>query len=237
MAVYLFPLEFDEEIGTFPLKAPPEAKDVVDGVDKQYRWEKIARQDVYILKKRHLITGLVDSELTSQEREKIAKDLGLNDYFKYDYPVIVVLLKKSNWPIYGYFRFRSFRQVLEFLAESLKDQCEYERESVVHPSRFTDSLLAEANLKPGCLENPELTLAISSGKKVPEDSVVDVKHNGELFWVSSPRDRTDAHSQPTGWENLHPLRWDKQVFDMLYEIFQMNRVEPPVSPVLTSISK
>jgi hypothetical protein len=241
------PLEFDETIGTFPLKSAPEAKDMLDALAKQCRWEaakqgnKKDKKDKkdntdapipYVLKKRHIITGLVDSELSSTDLEKIAKDLGLNDYFKYDYPVVVVLLKKSNWPIYGFFRLRSFRQVLQFLAESLKDQCNYAREYYVNPSPFTKDLVDQQKLEP--IDNPDLTLKISSNSsgtillppKAPTDRLIDVDYNGELFWVSDLSDKTIA---PSRWDNPQPPRWNKQVFDLLYEIFQMNRVEPSVS--------
>ncbi|MCJ7664079.1 MAG: hypothetical protein MUO24_07530, partial [Desulfobacterales bacterium] len=93
----------------------------------------------------------------------------------------------------------------------------------------------------GCLDNPALTLTINSASEMTpppsRDRLVDFDYNGKLFWVSSPRDQTAASSQPTGWDNPHPPRWDKEVFSMLYEIYQFNNLAPAVSPVSTSISK
>jgi hypothetical protein len=168
----------------------------------------------------------------------------LTDYIDLDQSAVIVWFKgdekkpESNWPIFGLFRLRNFRQVLQFLAESVKDdRCGYEIELNVTPSPFTGALAAEYKLKP--IDNPALTLKISSQSRtvlIPlppmPDRIVDTNYNGEVFWVSSPQKQTEAKIE--GWENRHPSRWNKQVFDMLYEMFQMNRVEPPVSaPALT----
>jgi hypothetical protein len=232
--LHFYPLDFYEAV-----EGPPfnELKigDAIGAWEKQYFLEKIAKPDTqeesFILTKRYTITVLTDFDFFSEVKgkdkkrllDKISNDLELEQYMKMDQSVVIVLFKnkntKSNWPIYGLFRLRNFLQVLQFLAESLKQgDPGFHTEYHVTPSPFTEALL-----KRGVLDNPPLTLAISSGKNVPEDSVVDVKHKGESFWVSSPADQS--------------IRWNKQVFRLLYEIFQMNRVEPSVSPTLISVPK
>jgi hypothetical protein len=265
--LYAFPLFFDLPIeGTFRTadelkKNGINIKDTMDALDKQYYMHKMpepATQTAgFIVTKRYSFTALTDFDYAAMKDKdkkallaRIQQDFELNEFTKYDQGMIIVLLRgdsKNRWPIYGYFTVRNFRQVLHFLAESLKDQCGYGREYYVSPSKFTTDFLENVNkdskekgeqlLQPGCLDNPELTLTITSRKIPtipPSDRLVDVDYNGELFWISSPRDQG---LQPREWDNPHPLRWDKEVFSMLYEIFQFSRVEPAVSPPSISISK
>ena len=148
-----------------------------------------------------------------------------------DQSVIIVLFKvggdkkKGSWPIYGLFRLRNFRQILQFLAESVNEKDGYESEVYVPPSKFTEHFLDAHNLQP--VDNPKLTLSVTSGGTPPGDSVVQVDYNGVSFWVSSLPAETIKHSQ---WDEPRPPRWNKQVFALLYEIYQMNRIEPAASP-------
>jgi len=228
-----------------------EMKNIIAALKPKYYWKQKTdpeyEKKTYRLKKRHRVISLLNFDFTKMCEQnqkallnKIENDLGLREYLEIDQGVIIVILqgsekKKNEWPIYGLFRLRNFRQVLQFLAESLKDQAGYEKEYNVAPNGLTEKFLDNADVakvKFGDLDNPPLTLTVTSGGTRPEDSVVDVDYNGELFWVSSPQKQTEPKIE--GWENRYPLRWDKQIFDMLYEIFQFNRVEPSVSaPSLT----
>ena len=216
-----FPLEFDQDIeGTFST-VKPTPKDMIDALDKQYRFtETDGPRKGFKLTKPYTILALSDFPLNKLDKatlKKIAKALELSDYIKLDQSVIIVLLReKTNWPIYGLFRLRNFTQVLQFLAESLNKDPGYHREYDVAPSRFTEAL---APLQPGVFDNPPLTLEILSGKIPTREVAAAVDYNGESFWISSSQ------------------RWNRQVFNLLYEIFQMNRIEAPVSPTLVSIPK
>jgi hypothetical protein len=241
--------------GTFRAAKTLEAKDIKDTLDafeKQYRWKKVTEGKGFRLTKRYPFTALTDFDYAKMEEKdkkallkRIQGDLGLDEAIKFDEGMIIVLLRgddKNQWPIYGLFTLRNFRQTLQFLAESLKDQRGYGREYDVAPSQFTTELLEKEKLQPRCLDNPPLTLAITSRMIPtipPRDGVVDVDYKGELFWVSSSPGQTGAPPQPPErkWDNPHPPRWDKEVFSMLYEIFQFNRIEPAVSPPSISISK
>jgi len=268
--LYPFLLSFDLPIeGTFRTadelkKNGISIKDTMDALDKQYYLYEIPKSTTqtagFVVTKRYSFTALADFDYALMEDkdkkallEKIRKkDFVLDEFTKYDQSMIIVLLRgdpqTNRWPIYGYFTLRNFRQVLHFLAESLKDQLGYEKEYDILPSLFTtkmlDSLELRLKLPYGCLDNPALTLTIASRKIptiLPGDRLVDVDYHGESFWISSPPDQSAASlqqpEQGRQWENLHPLRWDKEVFSMLYEIFQFNRVEPAVSPPSISISK
>ena len=221
-----------------------EMKDIIAALEGKYHWEKSSKpgkkEEAFILNKRYTIIALTDFEMAKdlemmckEEKksflDKIFKDLELSNHMELDQSVVIVLFKgdkkKGSWPIYGLFRLRNFRQILQFLAESVNEKSGHEREVYVPPSQFTEDFLAAHNLQP--VDNPPLTLSVTSGGTPPGDSVVHVVYKGQSFWVSSPPAETIKHSQ---WDKPRPPRWDKQVFGLLYEIFQMNRVEPAASP-------
>jgi hypothetical protein len=236
-------------------------KNIVAALDGKYYWKKTTepgeKEAAFILTKRYSVTALSDFDMEKMDPndkkkllQTIQRDFELDDAAKFDEGMILVLLRgdeNNRWPMYGYFSLRNFRQVLHFLSENLEYQIGYEREYDVPPSGFTTKLLDEIDkeekLPDRCLDNPGLTLTITSKKTPSRDRFVDVDYNGELFWISSPPDQADASLQPTKpvpvtpWEERHPGRWDKEVFSMLYEIFQFNRVEPTVPPPLISITK
>jgi hypothetical protein len=184
--------------------------------------------------------------------KKIQDDLAINEERKFGDSIILVLLRggaDNRWPIYGYFALRNFRQVLQSLADSLKDEPGYAVEYNVEPSNFTNSLIEKFNggldreksdkekLEHGCLDNPEKTLTIRNSKTtentIINDPLVAVDYKGKSFWISNRQRRP----QPKKWDDPYPLRWDGQVLSMLYEMFQFNRNTPAVSTPSVSISK
>lgn len=253
----LSPLDFDvpnEGIkGTFrkDLEQERSIRETIEGFEKQYHWQEIPKSPTqgqgFVIKKRYSINALTDFDFAQMADKKellttIQKDLGLNEEIAFAESIIIVLLRAdadNRWPIYGYFTVRNFRQVLQFLAESLiKDQPGYASEYNVAPSQFTKDLLGKTKkMQPGCLDNPALTLAITPGTTPSRDRLVEVDYNRETFSIPSPRDQTGAHRQPKDWDNPYPLRWDGEIFSMLYEIFQFNRTEPAVTVPSISISK
>lgn len=255
--LFLFSLDFDvpnEGItGTFrkDLEQEKSIKDTIDGFEKQYHWQEMPKSATqrqgFVVKKSYTINALTDfdfAQLSDKEEilTTIQKDLELNEEIKFGESIIIVLFRgdaDNRWPIYGYFTVRNFRQVLQFLAESLvKDQPGYASEYKVAPSQFTKDLLSKTKkLQPGCLDNPALTLTITSGTTPPRDPLVDVDYNGQTFWIPSPRDQMGAHWLAKEWDNPYPLRWDGEIFSMLYETFEFNRTEPAVTIPSISISK
>jgi hypothetical protein len=174
--------------------------------------------------------------------EEIRKDFELNAEIKLGEVMILVLLrgiKENHWPIYGYFTLRNFKQVLQFLAESINVQhdeytnVKYAKEYGVEPSKFTIDYLKQDNHKQDNhnilldnLDNPDLTLTINSGTAPHGDLLVETNYNGESFWISPFHKQKEA---PTGYGNLFPPRWNGEVFSMLYDIFQFNGMEPAVA--------
>lgn len=195
--------------------------------------------------------------------KKIQEDLELNVEIKLGEGMIIVLLRgdpvihnatidySSSWPIYGYFTLRNFNQMLQFVAESLsKDKHGYATEYDVLPGEFTKNLLDrfkefyeelyKKKMPRLRLDNPELTLTINSDSETtrPKYRLVDVEYNGNLFWIS-PQTQTGAPS--TGnvslYVNPYSPRWDAQVFNMIYEIFQFNRIDAVPTPSISIPNK
>jgi hypothetical protein len=232
-------------------------KDTVDAIEKHYYWKET--HEGLVLMRHYRITTLTDFDFESINLkvkdsiiEQIQKDLELDESLKFDEGIILVLVRgdtENSWPLYGYFCLRNVTQVLQFLAESVNDQpgyeCEYEKEYYVPPSPLTEKLLKEYNKLPApCLDNPALTLTINSSPKMigqlPKDRFVQADYKGESFWISCPWVQTGEQSQSESkikWDRPDPPRWDKEVFNMLYEIYQFNRTEPPVGPPSVTIAK
>ena len=232
--------------------------DTVGALEKNYHWQEMTEEATQekkglILTKRYSITAITDFDFDEMGYKmgykakanllkKIQKYLELNGEIALGENMIIVLLrgntKNDGWPIYGYFTLRNFRQVLQFLAESLiKNQPGYAGEYDVEPSQFTKELLLKEGIKLGRLHNPALTLTINSsdlGMKPPppRDRLIDVEYNGKLFWISPARDQTDEK-----YGNRYPSRWDRELFSMLYEIYQFNNIAPVVPPPPVSIAK
>ncbi len=210
-----------------------------------------------MLTKRYSIIAITDfdfDDMTIEDRKglikKIQDDFELNAEINLDEGMIIVLFRGDpdktidysySWPIYGYFTVRNFNQVLQFVAESLEDRPGYAREYNVSPSKFTEKLLckfmdalakdasAKEELPRLRLDNPELTLTITSGATSPKDSLVDVNYNDKNCWISPLQGEIGLYVNP------YPRRWNGQVFKMLYEMFQFNRNEPAVSTPTVSI--
>jgi len=229
-----------------------ESKEVTAKSEKKEAAELAKPEGAYILEKNYTVMALTDFDYTlidDQDKQiivkKIQDDLAIDEEIKLGESVILVLLRgggDNRWPIYGYFALRNFRQVLQFLAESITDQPGYAAEYYVPPSSFTNDLINRFNEKPhearvslGCLENPAQTLAIYNSKVQDlNHPLVSVDYNGLSYWIATRQKR----QEPTKWTDPYPLRWDGQVFSMLYEMFEYNKNAPAfTSPVLTIPTK
>ena len=222
-------LEFEEDVkDSFYKETDSKSiniKDIADALNKEYQIKRVCGG--YKLVKPYKVPTVADfpaDKLDASHLKLIAEDFDLFGHLKSGLSVILVLLRKDPWPIYGLFRLRNFSEVLHFLGESLKKKAGYHYEIPVKPSKYTKCLAA---LQPGIFDNPDLTLKINSETPSSESETpsskyvaVSVNYDGEPFSIS--------------WE---PTRWDIQVFNLLYAIFQMNRVEPKVSAPSTVIAK
>jgi len=231
-----------------------ESKEVTTKSEKKEVAEPVKQKGGFILKKYYTVMTITDFDYTLMNDKdkqilvkKIQDNLAIDEERKFGESVILVLLRgggDNDWPIYGYFTLRNFRQVMQSLADSLKDEPGYAVEYNVEPSKLTNSLIEQYNRKSdggklllGCLDNPGKTLTIRNSttneNTIIKDPLVEVDYKGKSFWISNRQKKP----QPAKWSDPYPLRWDGQILSMLYEMFQFNRNTPAVSTPSVTISK
>lgn len=231
-----------------------ESKEETTRFEKKEEKEPSKQENPFILKKHYTVLALTDFDYASMKdndkwnlARRIQDDLGIGEEVGFGETVIVVLLRGSEdnrWPIYGLFTLRNFRQVMQFVADSLIDQPGYPVEYKVDPSKYTIKLLDRFNKNPyrakltyGCLANPDRTLTIYNSEMGNNSNLraplVTVDYNKESFYVADRQKK----KQSTEWVDSSPFRWDGQVLSMLYEMFEFNRNTPTVSTPSVSIAK
>jgi hypothetical protein len=95
-------------------------------------------------------------------------------------------------PIHGRLRLRSFHEVLTFLGRGMEEEPEFD----VPPDPRTPSIS----------ENPPHTLEIVEGQQPPKGASLSVELNGNYYAVKPQ----------TGYQ------WNRKVFSLLYQLFQMS---------------
>ena len=98
-------------------------------------------------------------------------------------------------PIHGFFRLRSFYNVLNFIGRDIDDEPEF----------AVDKLPAT----PPVSENPVHALGISVSEDEPDDASISVQYEG-LYYAVKPE---------TGYQ------WNREGFRLLHQIFQMTMAE------------
>ena len=107
-------------------------------------------------------------------------------------------------PLHGRLRLRSFHEVLTFIARGMAEEPEYD----VAPDPRT----------PPITENPVHTLEIVESKRPPEKADLSVDFGGSYYAV-----------RPQG-----EYQWNRKVFSLLYELFQMSvSTTPAAGPAIT----
>lgn len=98
-------------------------------------------------------------------------------------------------PVHGFFRLRSFYNVLNFIGRDIDDEPEFPVDK--HPDT------------PVVSENPVHTLGISVSENEPDDTAMTVQYEG-LYYAVMPE---------TGYP------WNREGFRLLHQIFQMTMAE------------
>ena len=107
-------------------------------------------------------------------------------------------------PLHGRLRLRSFHEVLTFIARGMAEEPEYD----VAPDPRT----------PPITENPVHTLEIVESKRPPDKADLSVDFGGSYYAV-----------RPQG-----EYQWNRKVFSLLYELFQMSvSTAPAAGPAIT----
>lgn len=113
----------------------------------------------------------------------------------------------GEFPIHGRLRLRSFHEVLAFIGRGIHEEPEYD----VKPDPRT----------PTISENPVETLGVLEAERLPE---------GVTLSVDLER-RHYALKPETGYQ------WNRKVFNLLYQLFQMTVSAPPQAGPSISIAK
>jgi hypothetical protein len=164
---------------------------------KEYKVEHLPSKQLKLTKRvaGHIILTNYDPHLLSNdERIKLndeADNGSINDVMvdiRGDYP-------GGELPLHGFFRLRSFYNVLNFIGRDLDDEPELAIDK--HPST------------PAVRENPIHTLAISVSKHEPDDVNLSVYYEGFYYAVKAE----------SGYQ------WNREGFRLLHQIFQMTMAD------------
>lgn len=179
------------------------AGDVLQALEKGYKWKHIDGSRHRLSRMRVLISNYHPTDLSAQEQAQLAEDL--REWPPND---IMVDIRPGypggEYPMSGEITLRSFNSVLEFLARHTTDEPEYP---------------VDKDARSGAVRmNPAHTLQIEESDEPIEDATVSVRFDGRYFSIRRP--------SGIGDENV----WNAKAFGLLYHLFQM-MVQPLQAPV------
>ncbi len=195
--LYVGPIFYQEVL---PVPFPADSvHDVLGALEKGYRWKQIEDKGPLLLTKkvvgRLAITNYDLPGLSNAERRRLNHEAEA-----FPENSLLVDIRQGgpggDYPMHGYFLFRSFSGVLRFVAKGISAVPEFD----VEPDKRTAQVLS----------NPAQTLAIEVTPGQPKDAAFRVKHRG--FWYS-----VDQPEKESG----KVLPWNKEAFRTLSELYQM----------------
>ncbi len=213
--IYVGPIFYEEVLPiSFPadsasLEVLSALDNILGALEKGYRWKRIEEDGPLLLTKqvvgRLAITNYDLPGLPNDERQRLnieAEALPENS--------LLVDIRPGgpggDYPMLGYFLFRSFSDVLRFVANGISAVPEFD----VEPDKRT----------PKVLSNPTQTLAIKVTPGEPKDAAFRVKHRGFWYSVDQPEE-----------ESGKVLLWNKEAFRTLSELYQMTVTDISRTPV------
>ncbi len=203
--LYVGPIFYEEVLPiSFPANsASPEILSALDNVlgalEKGYRWKQIKGKGPLLLTKqvvgRLAITNYDLPGLPNEERQRLnieAESLPENS--------LLVDIRTGgpggDYPMHGYFLFRSFSDVLRFVANGISRAPEFDVE--------------QDKRTPQVLSNPAQTLVIEVTPREPKDAAFRVKHRDFWYSIGQPEKESDK-----------VLPWNQEAFRTLSELYQM----------------
>ena len=218
-ALYVGPIFYEN---TLPISFPkdsgsPEVLQALDKVlsaeEKGYRWKRLTDLGPLVLTKkvvgRLVITNYDLTGLPNQERRQFndaAKSIPENS--------ILIDIRTGHpggdYPLQGYFIFRSFSDILKFAATGISTVPEFE---------------VEKDKRTGLIPpNPTRTIEIEETENEPADAAFKVKHRDTWYWIK----KVDQKSGEV-------IPWNKVAFRTLSELYQMTvtDVSRAATPVIT----
>jgi hypothetical protein len=203
--LYVGPIFYEEVLPiSFPANsASTEILSALDNVlgalEKGYRWKQVEGKGPLLLTKqvvgRLAITNYNLPGLSNDERQRLnieAESFPENS--------LLVDIRPGgpggDYPMHGYFLFRSFSDVLRFVANGISRVPEFDVEQ--------DKRTAQV------VSNPAQTLAIEVSRREPKDAAFKVKHRGNWYWVKNLEEGP-----------AKVLPWNQEAFRTLSELYQM----------------
>lgn len=200
--LFLVPLRYEERDEVL-LQQPPTAAEVVGGLAQGYRWSSGTRPDRFLVSRqvigRMLITNVNPERLSDEVRRRLNENARLLP----PNAVLVDILPEGPGGEYhfrGILKLRSLHEMLQFLAKGIREAPEY----AVEPDPRTGPVAV----------NPPATLTIGVGPSAPPKAAVSILHKDRAYWISGAADQSGSVSG-----------WDRQAFELLYQIFQLTVTE------------
>jgi hypothetical protein len=208
--LYVGPIMF-EDIVPVQLDRAPTPAEVVDGLEKGYRWAADADAKAYRLHRqasgRIVITNYNPGRLPNEERRRLQEEA---QRFPPDYILVDIRpgFPGGDYPLHGTIMLRSLNAIIGFVARSIAEEPEY---------RVDRDQRTKADVR-----NPVRTLEIEESESKPADQEFSVEFEGRYYSI---------RKFPVS-EGMSPS-WNQEAFAVLSNLFQMTVTD--VSNVKTPI--
>ena len=193
--LFVEPLMFDQQ-WTLPAESLTAIQ--MAALQKDFKIDYQAERKQVILSKREagriVLTNYDPATLSNEERIRMNEeaDQGTDNDVRVDirpgYP-------GGEWPIHGFFRLRSFHNVLNFIGQSISDNPEY--------------AVAKNPKTPSVSQNPVYTMALLVSNYYPAAADISVQF-GDWHYALKPE---------TGYQ------WNREGFRLLCQVFQMTMTD------------
>lgn len=156
-----------------------------------------------------ILTNYPLADLSPQKKQRFIKEIALLP----ENSLIVDISPEypgGDYPFTGYYQFRSFQEVLQFVARINSTNPEFD----VKPHPKTGPVEA----------NPTVILKIEETMEEPGEAAFKVQHNGLWYWIKKPT----ATSDPA-------ITWNLETFRALVQLYEMTKadVQTKPSPAIT----
>lgn len=207
-------IQYEEE-WPIPKGQPPSSQDLINALESGFSWEIDEEGKAYILSKkltgRMLIANYDPDQLSNKERRKLQdRAQQFPRYF------ILVDIRPGypggDYPFQGWIKLRNFNGIIEFIARGIADSPEFD-------------VVKDARTGP-VLRNPAKTLDIKETNREPLDAALTVGFRGKVYSIANKPDEEGIFG-----------KWDREAFEVLYQLFQMTVTDltrVPVPPITIS---
>lgn len=217
--IHVFNLDFEEALAfSIPLNssgknALQDLEQIFRAEERGYTWKPDPDKRAGVLSRKVsgplVMTNYLLAELSNEERRQFREEI--SSFPENALPVdIRPGHPGGDYPLHGYYQFRSFLETLQFVA-------------------FINSRTPEFEVKPdprsGPVEpNPTLVLKIEETVEEPMNTAFKVKHGGLWYWIRKPETATAP-----------VVSWNLEAFRALVSLYEMTKadVSKKTTPAIT----